>query len=341
MKQAMMGGPHEAGAVEVGDPRVDDNYAKVKVLTAPLCTEYKGLGRSDERRGFGHEAAGEVVEIGPRVTSVSVGDRVVVMPQNPCGTCDLCTSGEHIYCRSQRNALEICGSETGMCRVAQYTIQQDWLLWPIADDLSYDHAGMACCGFGPGFNAMQAMNVSATDTVLISGLGPVGLGAAAIACYRGARVLGLEMNPYRVNLAEEIGVEAVVDPSHDEAQTQIMDLTDGKGVDKSVECSSVESAPGFLVSVARPRGHVATPGWGGPVSFRELTARGLTVHGCWHWNHHRDGEVMERTIRGAGALIDRIITHTFPIDRIQDALETQASGKCGKVFIHPWEHWQS
>jgi len=337
MKQAVMKGPREAAAVEVSDPRVADNYALVKVHCAPLCTEYKGWEQSGEQHGFGHEAAGEVVEIGPKVTSVAVGDRVVVMPQNACGICDLCTSGEHIYCQSPRKALEICGSETGMCRVAQYTIQQDWLLWRVADDLSYDHASMACCGLGPAFNAMQAMNVTATDTVLVSGLGPVGLGAAVIACYRGARVLGLEMNPYRVELAKTIGVENVIDPSGEDAHAQIMALTEGKGVDKSIECSSVAGAPAFLVSVARHRGHIATPGWGGPVDFSKLTGKGLTVHGCWHWNHQRDGATMERTIRGAAALIDKQITHTFSMDRIRESLELQDSGQCGKVMIHPWE----
>ena len=66
-------------------------------------------------------------------------------------------------------------------------------------------------------------------------------------------MLGLEVNPYRIELAREMGVEAVVDPTGDDALDQVMDLTDGKGVPKSVECSSAEMAPDFLVKAAARR----------------------------------------------------------------------------------------
>ena len=61
--------------------------------------------------------------------------------------------------------------------MAQYILKQDWLLMPIPDDVSYLHGAMACCGIGPSFGAMQSMDLSAFDTILITGLGPVGLGA--------------------------------------------------------------------------------------------------------------------------------------------------------------------
>ena len=319
----------------LGSPRITQ---KIKIYSAPLCTEYHQFLRGVSRPLGGHEAAGEVVDIGPGVNMVKPGDRVVVMPANGCGVCDLCTSGDHIYCQNRKDPKAICGNETGTATCAQYCVQQDWLLVPIPDDLSYDHASMACCGMGPGFNANQTMQVMPTDTVLISGLGPVGLGAAAIALYRGARVLGLELNPYRIDLAKGIGVEAVIDPTSNGALEEIMDLTDGKGVAKSVECSSVETAPDFLVQAAARRGQIASPGWGGPMNAREINRKGLTVHGCWHWNHQRDSQVMMGTIRGAKSLLDKVITHTFPFSEVQQALETRASNQCGKIILHPWEN---
>lgn len=337
MKQVVVSGPRQCELADVADPQVAGNYAKIKIFSAPLCTEFHQFINGNDGPMGGHEAAGEVVDIGPSVNTVKVGDRVVVMPASGCGTCELCTSGEHIYCGNKKDANKICGIETGTSTYAQYCVQQDWLLYPIPDDVSYDHGSMACCGMGPAFNSMQAMNVGATDTLLISGLGPVGLGAAAIARYRGARILGLEMNDYRIKLAKEIGVEAVVDPSSDDALEQIMKLTDGRGVDKSIECSSIDTAPAFLVKAARRRGHIASPGWGGPMNARDICGKGLTVHGCWHWNHLRDGKVMLETIRGAESLIDKLITHTFPFSEVQKALETRAGAQCGKVILHPWE----
>ena len=68
---------------------------------------------------------------------------------------------------------------------------------------------------------------------------------------------------------------------------------------------------------------------------REITGKGLTVHGCWHWNHQRDTRVMMKTIRGARALLDTFITHTYPFSQAQQALETRASNQCGKMVLHP------
>ena len=337
LKRVVITGPSKCGLEDVAEPTVAANYAKVKIFAAPLCTEYHSFVKGDPHPMGGHEAAGEVVEVGPGATTVKVGDRVVVMPQNSCGVCELCTSGEHIYCQNGKDWKAICGCDTGRQTYAEYCIQQDWLLLPIPDGISYDHGSMACCGLGPAFNAMQAMNVTATDTVLVSGLGPVGLGACVIACYRGARVIGLDMSPYRAELAKRIGVETVVDPTDEEAALkEILDLTEGKGVDKAVGCSGVKSAPAFLVKATRRRGQLASPGWGGDMSSRELTAKGLTFHGCWHWNHLRDGEVMMRTIRGAADLIDIAITHTFPLSKVQEAFEVRATNECGKIILNPW-----
>ena len=72
--------------VDSEEPTVTDNYAKVKIHTAPVCNEYIAFVRDREGPMGGHEAAGEVVEVGPKVTRVAVGDRVVVMPQSACGT---------------------------------------------------------------------------------------------------------------------------------------------------------------------------------------------------------------------------------------------------------------
>jgi len=95
-------------------------------------------------------------------------------------------------------------SHDGSATMAQYLVKPDWLLIPIPDDVSYDHAGMACCGLGPTFGAFNSMKVDRFDTVLITGLGPVGLGGIVNARYRGARVIGVESNPWRAQRACEL-----------------------------------------------------------------------------------------------------------------------------------------
>lgn len=119
---------------------------------------------------------------------------------------------------------------------------------------------MACCGLGPTFSAVRKMNVTAMDTVLISGLGAVGLGGIVNARARSARVIGLESNPWRAKLAKKLGADAVIDPMDPDAIAQIKELTGGKGADKSIEASSAESAPGFLVQATRINGEITTVG---------------------------------------------------------------------------------
>jgi hypothetical protein len=106
-----------------------------------------------------------------------------------------------------------------------------WLLPKIPDGVSYEMASLACCGLGPSFGAMQAMQVSCFDTILITGLGPVGLGAIVNASYRGARIIAVESVPWRVQRAHKMGVEHVLDPFDEGTFGRIMELTGGVGVD--------------------------------------------------------------------------------------------------------------
>jgi L-iditol 2-dehydrogenase len=336
VKAVAITGERECELVDRPDPTIKVNYVRVKIHSAAMCTEFHVYreGRVTDR--LGHEAAGEVVEIA-QPGRVKVGDRVIVMPGSGCGKCGPCLSGEQIHCEHPIDAATVCGSTTWRSTYAQYCIQQDWLLVPIPDDMSYDHASMACCGLGPSFNALHRMNVNAFDTVLVSGLGPVGLGAVVNARFRGARVIGLEANPWRAQLARSMGVEAVVDPGAEDALDQVKALTGGLGAEKSVEASSAEQAPAFLVKATRRRGQLASVGWGGPVNARDLVGKGLTMHGAWHWNHLRDADAMLATILGSADMLEKYITHRFPLSRVKEAWELQLTGECGKIVLHPWE----
>lgn len=335
MKVVRITGPRECALVDRPDPRIAGNYVRIKIDAAPMCTEVAAYRRGDITEDLGHEAAGEVVEIA-QPGRVKVGDRVVVMPQNGCGVCDLCLAGEHIRCRSPRDPLAECGSETGRATYAQYCIQQDWLLVRVPDDLSIEHASMACCGLGPTFNACQRMNVNSRDTVLVTGLGAVGLGAVVNSRVRGARVIGVESNTWRANLALRLGASDVIDPGDPDAVERILSLTGGHGADKSIEASSAESAPAFLVRATRINGEITTVGWGGPVNARDLCARGITFRPAWHWNHLRDSRAMRDSIYAARDLLDIMITHRMPMSRVQEAWELQSTGECGKIVLDPW-----
>ena len=180
-------------------PLAKDNWVLVKSQVVPMCTEYKAFAAGVNHRAFGHEAAGEVVEVA-QPGRVKVGDRVVAMPMSSCGVCPLCLDGDFIYCQNTVDFAALHGSLSGFGTMAQYLLKQDWMLVPIPDGITYEHAAMACCGLGPTFGAMQLMGVDRHDTLLITGLGPVGLGGVINGRYRGARVIGVEANAYRAQI---------------------------------------------------------------------------------------------------------------------------------------------
>lgn len=333
MKQVAITGPMDCVVDEVPDPIRSLNFALVEIQYAPMCTEFHQFQNGHKDDAIGHEAAGIVLEA-PAASRIHVGDRVVVMPQNGCGKCPLCLAGEHIRCLHPVNPLEICGSPNGRATYAERLIQQDWLLWPIPDDISTRHASMACCGLGPTFNACETMDVGTGDVLLVSGLGPVGLGAVVNGVVRGARVIGIESNPYRVALAKELGATDVVDPRGDRVAETVRELTGGLGADMAIEASSTETGPSVLFRSTRIGGQMASVGWGGPIRMADLVARGITLHGCWHWNHLRHSSRMAWTIRTAAPLLDKMITHEFPLTEVEQAWKLQMTGQCGKVLLH-------
>ena len=336
MKVVAKFGPESAGLIDKPDPVATGEFVVVKIHSVPMCTEYKSFKNEGKSDSFGHEAAGEVVEIAQEGT-VKVGDRVVVMPHYPCGKCYLCLAGEYAHCQNDHKAPNI-PEQTGVTTTfAQYILKQDWQLVPIPEDLSYHHAAMACCGLGSTFNAMRLMNVNAFDTVLITGMGPIGLGGVINAVYRGARVIAVESHPYRATLAKKLGAAEVVNPQDDDAIDQILDLTGGRGPDKGIECSAAAPAVRLLIDVTRPKGHISLIGGIGEVEIQggNIINKGLTLHGTRHYNLV-DTPAMIRMIAQVKTQLDTFITHTFPMSQIQEAWALQCTHNCGKVVLDAW-----
>lgn len=332
MKQATVTGVQQAQVKEFPDPQADERRVLLKVNLAPLCTEYKTFAEGAPRDYLGHEAVCEVLEtVGP--ARVQPGQRVVVMPQIPCGDCFYCNTGDFIYCLDDAGAILQNGSAT----LAQYMLKQDWQLVPIPDDISTLHASMACCALGPTYGGLEKLGLLPGETLLITGLGPVGLGGVINADYRGVRVIGVESNPYRAGLAQELGADAVLEP--DGALEQILALTDGRGVDRAMDCSGVVAAHRLCIDAVRRLGSVSFVGECGDATplyiSRDMIRKGLTLVGTWHYNLGLAPRILQQ-IRRVGPKLDRLVTHRFSLDDVQKAWELQLTGQSGKVLIEPW-----
>lgn len=333
MKTAALFRPGEVDIVERDRPHAHGDLVVVKILVAPMCTENKDRKSGVLTDSLGHEAAGEVVDAGSS-RRVRVGDRVVVMPGVACGLCRYCLAGEHIYCPFPRDVLGESRQSYGTATYAEYILKADWLLVPIPDDISVRHAAAACCLLGPSFNASNRLCLTAADSFLVAGAGPVGLGALGHGLARGARVLALETHPYRIALASRLGAE-IFDPLDSRVEEAIIAATSGHGVSTSIETSGVASSPTLLARVSQPRARMAIVAWGLDISLPPIVPLGLDVFGCWHWNHQRFGVQMMETIRRLRPYLDEVITHSFPLEQVSAAMDLQDSGNCGKVFLLP------
>ncbi|QJU55238.1 zinc-binding dehydrogenase [Herbiconiux sp. KACC 21604] len=334
MRAAAITAPGVVEVVDRPEPVAHDDLVVVKIVVAPMCTEHKDRRAGNLSDSLGHEAAGVVVDAG-RSHRVSVGDRVVVMPQFGCGRCRYCTAGEHIYCPFPRDVLAETGQSYGTATFAQYVLKPDWLLLPVPDDIDLLHASAACCLLGPSFTAATRMHLGATDTVLVAGLGPVGLGAVIHGRSRGARVLALETHPHRVELATALGAR-VLDPFDPELGELVRAETGGWGVDASIETSGVAANPAVLAGLSARRARMAIIAWGSDISLPPLVPLGLDIHGCWHWNHQVHGSAMISTIRSSTDALDTAITDRFDLERVSEAMDLQDTGRCGKVVLLPF-----
>jgi len=337
MKRAVILGERAAGLIDVPDPQPRDDWVVVKVHAAAMCTEYKAFLAGREMDFFGHEGAGEVVAVA-QPGRVKVGDRVVVLPQYPDGVCPLCQAGDYVYCENNHDFAAFVGSSEGNGTFAQYILKPSWLLPLIPDGVSYERATMAIDGVGASFGAFEAIGVDVYDTVLITGLGPVGLGAILNARFRGARAIGVESIPWRAQRAMQMGAVAVLNPRDEDLVEQVKALTDGRGADCAVDCSGNVAAERLCLDAVRRRGRVAFVGeCSDELRIQvspDMIRKGLTLAGSWLYNLADFPKVMK--VIQESPLIELLVSHVMPMSRIQEAFELVVSGECAKVVLTPW-----
>ena len=338
MKKVIISGIRQAEWVDVHTPTPVKDWALVKITTTPMCTEYKAFQSGIPTHFLGHEAVGEVVEIA-QSGKVKVGDRVVVMPQYPCGICELCISGDYIHCENLYDFLSFTGSPEGSATYGQFLIKPDWLLPKIPDDVSDEMASLTLCALGPSFAACEKMNVSAFDTFLITGAGPVGLGAVINAHYRGARVIVIEGNPYRTEKAYQLGADLVIDPSEGDVLRRVHLWSGGMGIDKVLDCSGVVAAQRLCIDAVRRKGQIAFVGECNqelPVKASpDLIRKGISIHGIWHYNLTLFPKIIQ-LIRNSSNVLN-LVSHVLPMKEVQKAFEISESQQCAKILLKPWD----
>lgn len=311
----------------------------VRVRASSLCgSDLRAIYRPTDQghgpeayRGViaGHEPCGVIEQVGPGVQRFGVGDRVIVYHIVGCGVCHDCRSGHMISCTSPSRAAHGWQRDGGH---APFLLTEERALVALPEPLTYLDGAIIACGFGTAYAALRRANVSGCDRVLVTGMGPVGLGVALLARAMGAQVTGVESVPERQELAEELGFW-VLNP--EEALPALLDLTGGKGFEVAVDCSGNAEARHLCLEAAREWGRVVFVGEGGTVTFEPsplLIHKQLTLHGSWVCSLWEMEDLAERLVRW-DLHPEVTVTHRFTLDQAREAYELFDGGRTGKVAI--------
>lgn len=280
----------------------------------------------------GHEPCGVIVEEGEGLRRFKKGDRVIVYHISGCGVCNDCRRGYYISCKSPYRRAYGWQRNGGM---APYILAEEKDLIALPDSLTYKDGAQVACGFGTVYEAIEKIGVSGNDAVLVTGLGPVGLAALMLSRAMGAnKLIGVEMNPQRVELAKKLGlVDEVFTP--DEAMDGIMRVTGGKGVERAIDASASDSGRQLAIRATREWGKIAFVGEGGTCTFTpspDIIHGQKTIYGSWVTSLWRMEELVERLVRW-GIHPEDLITDEFPLEKAGEAYALMASGNCGKVAV--------
>ncbi|QOW22419.1 S-(hydroxymethyl)glutathione dehydrogenase/class III alcohol dehydrogenase [Novilysobacter avium] len=357
------GKPLQIVEIDVEPPRKGE--VLVKITHTALChTDAFTLSGDDPEGVFpavlGHEGAGIVVEVGEGVTSVKPGDHVIPLYTAECGECLFCKSGKTNLCVAVRATQgkgvmpdgttrfsyngEPIYHYMGCSTFSEYTVVAEVSLAKVNPEANPEHVCLLGCGVTTGIGAVRnTAKVAEGDSVAVFGLGAIGLAVIQGAVQaKAGRIIAIDTNAEKFELARQMGATDCVNPKDHETPIQevIVEMT-GWGVDHSFECIG-------NVNVMRAALECAHRGWGQSVIIgvagagKEISTRPFQLVTGRKWMGTAFGGVKGRTqlpgmvedaMRGDIQLAP-FVTHTLPLERINEAFELMHAGESIRTVIH-------
>jgi S-(hydroxymethyl)glutathione dehydrogenase/alcohol dehydrogenase len=355
------GKPLEIEEVELAAPK--EGECLVRLAAAGVChTDAYTLSGADPEGVFpvvlGHEGAGVVEEVGPGVKSVAPGDHVIPLYVPECRECKSCLSGRTNLCTrvraTQGQGLMPDGTSRlshggrmlhhymGSSTFAERTVTAEISLARVRKDAPLDKVCLLGCGVTTGIGAvLNTAQVRAGQSVAVFGLGGIGLSVVQGAVMAGAeRIIGIDTNPRKFELARQLGATDTLDPSGvGDIVEAVVDMTDG-GVDHSFECiGNVEIMGQALACTHRGWGQAVIIGVAG--AGQEIHARPFLLVTGRTWKGTAFGGVRGRTELPAyvdrymaGRIkLDELVTSTLPLEEIGRAFELMHEGQAIRTVI--------
>ena len=342
MKALMKAKPQEGiWMADTTRPDVGVNDVLIKVKRSAICGTDVHIYNWDEwaqktipvPMTVGHEFAGEIVEIGDEVHlehfNMKIGDRVSAEGHVTCGYCRNCRAGKRHLCR---NTVGVGVNRPGS--FAEYVAVPAFNVYKLPEDVS-DDMGAIFDPYGNATHTALAFDLVGED-VLITGAGPIGIMAGAIAKFCGARhVVVTDINEYRLNLAEKMGATRTVDVSKEDLHDVMAELKMTEGFDVGLEMSGVPAAFQSMLDTMNHGGKIAMLGimpTGAGVDWDKVIFKGLEIKGIYGRRMFETWYKMGAMLQ-AGLDLSPILTHRYNIEDYQKGFDVMRSGQSGKVIL--------
>jgi L-iditol 2-dehydrogenase len=335
MRTAVLRGPGDVVVEERPVPRPGPGEVVVRVRSVGVCGsdihyyEHGRIGRFvvDAPLVLGHEPAGEVSDVGPGGTSLTVGQRVSVEPGVPDLTCEHCLAGRYNLCP----AMRFFATPPVDGALAEYVVVHEAFAHPVPDGISDDAAALLE-PLSVGIWACRKGRVTAGSRVLVTGAGPIGLVSLQAALAFGATdVVVSDVNPARLALAEQLGATDVVDVR----ETPITDLP--RPPEVLLECSGHPPAIAEAIRALGRAGRAVLVGMGGdevPVPLSVVQERELEIAGTFRYANTWPTAI---ALVVSGRIdLDRLVTGVYRLDQVEEALRAgRRDPKAVKAVVRP------
>lgn len=352
MQAAVYRGVDDVRLETVPVPQIGPGEILIRVHTCGICgTDLKKIatGSHSAPRIFGHETTGVVVQLGDGVTDFHRGDRVMAFHHIPCGDCYYCRHKVFAQCPTYKKVGATAGFEASGGGFSEYVRVMDWIVARngvirIPEGVSFEQASFIepvnTCMKG-----IETLRLTAGETVLVMGQGPIGIILAVLARRRGARVITSDLLLQRHTIAKAFGLNESIDASTSDTVRTTKELTEGRGADAVILAAAGTALIRPAMDATRPGGRVLlfaqTQHGEAAIDPAAVCVDEKSLLGSYSASVDLQDEsarfVLDREME-----LERLISHRFPLAQSVGALRLAAHPKPDsmKIVIQPGSPWK-
>ena len=346
MKAAVYYGIGNIKVEDVPVPEIGEGDILLKVLSCAICGTDLRIYRHGHKKVkpphiIGHEVSGIIEKVGKKVENYKVGEKVLLVTEVGCNTCEWCLEGRKNLCPEMKAfGYHYPGGFAQFMKIPEEAVEQGNLI-PFSDKLSFEEASLieplSCC-----INGQDYLNIGLGSTVVVIGSGPIGLMHCELAKSKGAgKVILIDILSSRLEMAKKFSVDYFINSSTNDPIEKVKEITNGKGANVVIVACPSGEAQVEAIKMVGIRGRVSFFG-GLPPDKSHITIDSNLIHykeisifGAFASSNQHYYKAL-KSVESGKINLKKFITFTYPIEKIEDGINRSIEGKAIKVVIKPW-----